>query len=71
MGTYTVSEPSIGELRFIYRLIGLPVAYKEGDVSNINGGTAIEASDVYTVGEQTRSKVCGRLKREWGDIRVG
>ena len=57
MGTYTVSEPSIGELRYIYRLTGLTAAYKEGDVSNTNGGTAIEASDVYTVSGQTRSKV--------------
>lgn len=57
MGTYTVSEPTVGELRFIYRLTNLPVAYKEGSVSDISGGTAIEASDVYTVSGQTRSKV--------------
>ncbi|KAH9212763.1 Rhamnogalacturonase B, N-terminal-domain-containing protein [Leptodontidium sp. 2 PMI_412] len=56
MGTYTVSEPTVGELRFIYRLTNLPVAYKEGSVSDISGGTAIEASDVYTVSGQTRSK---------------
>ncbi|KAH7333110.1 Rhamnogalacturonase B, N-terminal-domain-containing protein [Rhexocercosporidium sp. MPI-PUGE-AT-0058] len=56
MGTYTVSEPSIGELRFIYRLTNLPGAYKEGEVSDISGGTAIEASDVYLVSGKTRSK---------------
>jgi rhamnogalacturonan endolyase len=61
MGTYTVSEPTVGELRFIYRLINLPAAYKEGDVSNTSGGTAIEGSDVYTVGSATRSKVSNFL----------
>lgn len=61
MGTYTNSEPSIGELRFIYRLTGLTEAYKEGDVSDISGGTAIEASDVYLVNGETRSKVSTSL----------
>lgn len=59
MGTYTVAEPAIGELRFIFRLAGLPATYPTysyGDVSNIDGGTAVEASDVYLVGTQTRSK---------------
>ncbi|KAH8806040.1 Rhamnogalacturonase B, N-terminal-domain-containing protein [Xylogone sp. PMI_703] len=56
MGTYTVSEPSVGELRFIARLTGLPQAYKEGDVSNTAGGTSIEGSDVFLVNGQTRSK---------------
>ncbi|CZR56854.1 related to rhamnogalacturonase B precursor [Phialocephala subalpina] len=56
MGTYTNSEPTIGELRFIYRLTGLVDAYKEGDVSDTSGGTAIEASDVYLVNGETRSK---------------
>ena len=65
MGTYTVSEPSIGELRYIYRLTGLTAAYKEGDVSNTNGGTAIEASDVYTVSGQTRSKVSFEIVYIW------
>jgi hypothetical protein len=57
MGTYTVSEPSVGELRFLFRLIGLPNSYKEGNVSVTAGGTAIEGSDVYSVSGQTRSKV--------------
>lgn len=57
MGTYTNSEPSVGELRFIFRLTGLEVAYPHGDVSDTAGGTAIEGSDVYTVDGETRSKV--------------
>ena len=56
-GTYTASEPAIGELRYIYRLINLPAAYPHGAVSDTAGGTAVEASDVYTVSGQTRSKV--------------
>lgn len=37
MGTYTVSEPTVGELRFIFRLTGLTKtyqAYSYGDVSD-------------------------------------
>ncbi|KAH8648460.1 family 4 polysaccharide lyase [Xylariales sp. PMI_506] len=60
MGTYTVAEPEVGELRFIFRLTDLDVAYPAysayGDVSNIADGTAIEATDVYLVGDETRSK---------------
>ncbi|KAI0130382.1 Rhamnogalacturonase B, N-terminal-domain-containing protein [Xylariales sp. AK1849] len=59
MGTYTVAEPSIGELRFIFRLTGLTETYPTysyGDVSDTADGTAIEASDVYTVSGETRSK---------------
>ncbi|KAI0164202.1 polysaccharide lyase family 4 protein [Xylariaceae sp. FL1272] len=56
MGTNINSEPSVGELRFIFRLTGLTAAYPFGDVSNTAGGTAIEGSDVYTVSSQTRSK---------------
>ncbi|KAI1260620.1 polysaccharide lyase family 4 protein [Xylariaceae sp. FL1019] len=56
MGTNINSEPSIGELRFIFRLTGLTAAYPFGDVSNTAGGTAIEGSDVYTVDGETRSK---------------
>lgn len=59
MGTYTGSEPSVGELRFIFRLTNLPATYPTysyGDVSNTNGGSAIEGSDVYLVSGQTRSK---------------
>ncbi|KAI1395064.1 polysaccharide lyase family 4 protein [Hypoxylon fuscum] len=56
MGTYTVSEPAIGELRYIFRLTGLTEAYPNGNVSYTAGGTAVEASDVYQVGSETRSK---------------
>lgn len=56
MATNTASEPEIGEQRFIFRLTGLTESYPYATVSNIAGGTAIEASDVYTVSSQTRSK---------------
>ncbi|KAF3938925.1 hypothetical protein ABW19_dt0200960 [Dactylella cylindrospora] len=56
MGTNINSEPSVGELRYIFRLTGLTAAYPYGDVSNTAGGTAIEGTDVYTVSGQTRSK---------------
>ncbi|KAI1171790.1 polysaccharide lyase family 4 protein [Nemania sp. FL0916] len=56
MGTSTNAEPSVGELRYIFRLTGLTSAYPHGDVSNTAGGTAIEGSDVYLVNGQTRSK---------------
>lgn len=58
MGTNTQSEPSVGELRFIARLDPdkLPLEYPYGDVSTTSGGTAIEASDVYEVDGETRSK---------------
>ncbi|CAE6468330.1 unnamed protein product [Rhizoctonia solani] len=55
IGTYTTAEPSVGELRFIARLSksALPKGYTQ---SEINGGTAIEGSDVYSLSGQTRSK---------------
>ncbi|KAF9480922.1 polysaccharide lyase family 4 protein [Pholiota conissans] len=55
MATYITAEPSVGELRFIARLSRstLPNGYA---VSNIQGGTAIEGSDVFLVSGQTRSK---------------
>ncbi|KAI1425144.1 polysaccharide lyase family 4 protein [Xylaria sp. FL1777] len=56
MGTSINSEPSVGELRYIFRLTGLTSAYPDGDVSTTAGGTAIEGSDVFTVSGQTRSK---------------
>ncbi|KAJ5118412.1 epoxide hydrolase [Penicillium atrosanguineum] len=58
MATYTTAEPSIGELRYIARLNAdlLPNEEPFGDVSNIDGGTAIEASDVFLVDGETRSK---------------
>ncbi|KAJ8096003.1 hypothetical protein PM082_015224 [Marasmius tenuissimus] len=56
MSTYTTAEPSVGELRFIARLMnstvpnGIPAA-------NIQGGTAIEAADIVGLADgQTRSK---------------
>lgn len=58
MGTNSNSQPAVGELRYIARLVGLPEAYKEGEVSDITGGgDAIEGSDVFVVDGQTRSKV--------------
>lgn len=59
MGTYTVSEPTVGELRYIMRLAGgLTETYPSflNDASNTADGTAIEASDVYMVGSETHSK---------------
>ncbi|KAG8718172.1 hypothetical protein FRC09_013068 [Ceratobasidium sp. 395] len=55
IGTYTTAEPSVGELRFIARLAKskVPNGYT---VSEIDGGTAIEGSDVYSLDGQTRSK---------------
>ncbi|CAE6403741.1 unnamed protein product [Rhizoctonia solani] len=55
IGTYTTAEPSVGELRFIARLSksALSKGYTQ---SEINGGTAIEGSDVYLLNGQTRSK---------------
>jgi rhamnogalacturonan endolyase len=55
MGTYITEEPSVGELRFIARLkkTALPngITYAE-----VNGGTAIEGSDVFLLDGETRSK---------------
>jgi rhamnogalacturonan endolyase len=58
LADYITAEPSIGELRFIARLLPsqLPNEYPYGSASTTNGGTAIEASDVYMVNGQTRSK---------------
>ncbi|KAK3375932.1 polysaccharide lyase family 4 protein [Lasiosphaeria ovina] len=59
LATYITVEPSIGELRFIARLLPdkLPSEYPYGDVSNTNGASsAVESSDVYIVNGQTRSK---------------
>jgi rhamnogalacturonan endolyase len=55
IGTFASAEPTVGELRFIARLSksalpnGIPMA-------EMNGGTAIEGTDVYLVNGQTRSK---------------
>ncbi|KAL1743004.1 polysaccharide lyase family 4 protein [Schizophyllum fasciatum] len=55
MATYTSSEPSVGELRFIARLSksALP---NGAAAANIAGGSAIEGSDVFLVNGQTHSK---------------
>ncbi|KAL0576044.1 hypothetical protein V5O48_005925 [Marasmius crinis-equi] len=55
IGTFASAEPDVGELRFIARLnkASLP----NGPVqSEMNGGTAIEGSDVFLINGQTRSK---------------
>ncbi|KAL4911102.1 hypothetical protein BDW74DRAFT_172552 [Aspergillus multicolor] len=56
MGTNALSEPAVGELRYIARLVNLPEAYKEGDVSDVQDGEIIEGSDVFLVDGETRSK---------------
>lgn len=59
MATYITAEPSIGELRFIARLLPdkLPNEYPYGEVSNTNGASStVEGSDVFVVNGQTRSK---------------
>ncbi|KAH7337788.1 Rhamnogalacturonase B, N-terminal-domain-containing protein [Rhizoctonia solani] len=55
IGTYATAEPTVGELRFIARLKKsvLPKGFAASDIA---GGVAIEASDVFKVGGQTRSK---------------
>lgn len=51
----TTAEPSVGELRYIARLARSTVP--NGPIaSDVNGGTAIEGSDVFSVNGQTRSK---------------
>lgn len=55
MATYTTAEPDVGELRFIARLKRSAIPNGIGP-ADINGGTAIEGSDVYLVNGQTRSK---------------
>ncbi|KII94687.1 polysaccharide lyase family 4 protein [Plicaturopsis crispa FD-325 SS-3] len=55
MSTNIESEPSVGELRWITRLSRS--AFNNGiPQSDIQGGTSIEGSDVFTVNGQTRSK---------------
>lgn len=59
MATYITAQPSIGELRFIARLLPdkLPSEYPYGEVSNTNGASStVEGSDVFVVNGQTRSK---------------
>ncbi|KAG8715200.1 hypothetical protein FRC08_010863 [Ceratobasidium sp. 394] len=56
MATYTTAEPSVGELRFIARLNAatIPNGPTASKIAGASG--AIEGSDVYMVGGQTRSK---------------
>lgn len=60
MGTYTVTQPSLGELRYIFRLAELLGSYPSsiyGDVANTAGGTTIEGADVIRTDEgETHSK---------------
>ncbi|KAH8668881.1 family 4 polysaccharide lyase [Xylariales sp. PMI_506] len=55
-GTHTTTEPEVGELRMLIRLVNLPDTYPWPIVSDIANGTAIEAEDGFLVGNQTRSK---------------
>lgn len=60
IGTYVTAEPDVGELRFIARLSksALPdgITINGEQVSEVNGATAIEGSDVFLLDGQTRSK---------------
>ncbi|KAF8195412.1 polysaccharide lyase family 4 protein [Pholiota molesta] len=60
IGTYVTAEPAVGELRFIARLLksALPngITVNGEQVSEVNGATAIEGSDVFLLDGQTRSK---------------
>ncbi|KAK4449566.1 carbon-oxygen lyase [Podospora aff. communis PSN243] len=59
LATYITAQPSIGELRFIARLLPdkLPNEHPFGVVSNTAGSTStVEGSDVFIVNGQTRSK---------------
>jgi rhamnogalacturonan endolyase len=57
IATFASTEPDVGELRLIARLSksSLPNA-STGVISEVNGGTAIEGSDVFLLNGQTRSK---------------
>ncbi|KAF8607116.1 polysaccharide lyase family 4 protein [Ceratobasidium sp. AG-I] len=56
MATYTTAEPSVGELRFIARLNAATLPNGPTASSIAGSSSAIEGSDVYLVGAQTRSK---------------
>ncbi|KAG8702120.1 hypothetical protein FRC09_004931, partial [Ceratobasidium sp. 395] len=56
MATYTTAEPSVGELRFIARLNAATVPNGPTASKTAGSSGAIEGSDVYLVGGQTRSK---------------
>jgi hypothetical protein len=57
LGTYTLSNPAVGELRFLFRLQGLEGAYPTGKVTDTRNGTVIESADIWKVGTETRAKV--------------
>ncbi|KAK0188158.1 polysaccharide lyase family 4 protein [Armillaria mellea] len=61
IGTYASAEPSVGELRFIARLAKdeLPNGTPE---SEVDGGTAIEGSDVFELDGETRSKFYSSIR---------
>ncbi|KAJ3480857.1 hypothetical protein NLI96_g8063 [Meripilus lineatus] len=55
IGTFASAEPDVGELRFIARLS--KSALPNGPVpSEVNGGSTVEGSDVFSINGQTRSK---------------
>ncbi|KAF9483429.1 polysaccharide lyase family 4 protein [Pholiota conissans] len=60
IGTYASAEPEVGELRFIARLsksaVPNGITINGEQVSEVNGATAIEGSDVFLLNGQTRSK---------------
>lgn len=56
MATYITAEPSVGELRFIARLKKTALPNGVNTACQVDGGTAIEGSDVFLVDGQTRSK---------------
>ncbi|KAK0702856.1 Rhamnogalacturonase B, N-terminal-domain-containing protein [Apiosordaria backusii] len=59
LATYITAQPSVGELRWIARLLPdkLPGEYPYGDVSNTRSSSStVEGSDVFVVNGQTRSK---------------
>ncbi|KAK3991564.1 Rhamnogalacturonase B, N-terminal-domain-containing protein [Cladorrhinum sp. PSN332] len=59
LATYISAQPSIGELRWIARLLPdkLPGEYPYGEASNTQKSTStVEGSDVFIVNGQTRSK---------------
>ncbi|KAK4187065.1 Rhamnogalacturonase B, N-terminal-domain-containing protein [Podospora australis] len=59
LATYITAQPSIGELRWIARLLPdkLPGEHPYGDVSNTQSSSStVEGSDVFVVNGQTRSK---------------
>lgn len=58
LGTYTLDNPQVGELRYLFRLQGLSGAYPTGNVSDTRDGTVIESKDIWkTEAGETRAKV--------------